>query len=196
MSNSVFPALTGLTFPVEKTPIWSTKVQTAVSGKETRLGFWTYPIWQYSINYSFLRSDNVNAELQSLVGFYNAHLGSFDSWLFNDPDDNLAVDQNFGTGDSATTLFQLARSYGGSYEPVKAVQSVTNVKINGATTAAYTLDTSTGLITFTTPPIAGAVLTWSGAFYWRCRFLDDQMTVSKFMAQLWETQTLKFQSIK
>ena len=30
---------------------------------------------------------------------------------------------------------------------------------------------STGMVTFVTAPAAAAALTWTGAFYWRCRFL-------------------------
>lgn len=196
MSNAVFPALVGLKFPVEKTPVWSNKVQPARSGKETRLSFWSYPIWQYSIGYDFLRSDSVNLELQTLAGFFNARQGSYDDWLFNDPDDNSCTASFFGTGDGTTTAFQLARTWGGNSEPVRAVNTVSQVTKNGTPTAAYTLNANTGVITFTTAPTAGQTLAWSGTFYWRCRFMDDQTTLSKFMTNLWESQTLKFQSCK
>jgi uncharacterized protein (TIGR02217 family) len=196
MSNAVFPALTGLVFPVEKTPTWSTKVQTAASGKETRLSFWSYPIWQYSIGYDVLRSDAVNLELQTLLGFFNARQGAYDDWLFNDPDDNSCTANFFATGDGTTTAFQLARTWGGVLEPVRAVNAITQVTKAGSPTTAYTLNSNTGVITFNTAPGAGQALAWSGTFYWRCRFMDDQVTASKFMKNLWETQTLKFQSVK
>lgn len=195
MSNATFPTLLGLSYPVEKTPMWSTKIQTSVSGKETRLGFWSYPRWQYSIGFDVLRSDS-HAELQTLIGFFNARMGSYDDWLFLDPDDYIATDQVFATGDGTTTAFQLARTWGGWTEPVRAVLSMASVKVNGTPTGAYTVNTSTGVITFSSAPASGATLSWSGQFYWRCRFLDDQITASKFMKDLWETQTLKFQSLK
>lgn len=196
MSDAVFPTLPGLTYPVEKTAIWSTKIQTSVSGKETRLGYWSYPRWEYALRYSILRSDNVNAELQTLVGFFNARMGAYDDWLFLDPDDYIATNQVFATGDGTTTAFQLARTWGGWTEPVRAVLSVSSVKVNGTPTSAYTVNTSTGVITFTSAPTNGATLAWSGQFYWRCRFLDDQVTAAKFMKDFWETRTLKFQSLK
>lgn len=196
MSNALFPSLIGLTFPVEKTPVWSTKIQPCVSGKETRLNMWTYPIWQYEIGYDVLRSDNVHAELQTLVGFFNARRGAFDDFLFLDPDDFSSANQTFALGDGTTVTFQLARAYGGVTEPVRAVSSITNVKINSTTTAAYTINANAGTITFTTAPTAGAVLSWTGQFYWRCRFMDDQMTVSKFIQDFWESRSIKFQSVK
>jgi len=196
MSNALFPALVGLTYPVEKTAVWSTKIQPVVSGKETRIGFWSYPIWQYSIGYDILRSDDVNAELQSLLGFFNAHRGAFDDWLFYDPDDFAAVNQQFGTGDGTTTVFQLARSYGGVYEPVRATAGVAAVTDNGSAAGSYSLDATSGVITFAVAPANGHALRWTGTFYWRCRFMDDQITASKFMQNFWETKTLRFQSVK
>lgn len=196
MSNAIFPVLSGLSFPVEKTPNWSTKIQTSISGKETRLGLWSYPVWQFSIGYDFLRSDAVNQELQTLIGFFNARQGAYDSWLFLDPDDCTATNAAFATGDGTTRVFQLARSYGGWLEPVRAVVSVTSVQINGSSTSAYTIDPYSGVITFTAAPSVGAALTWSGTFYWRCRFMDDQQTVAKFMKDLWENKSVKFTSLK
>ncbi|WP_162987073.1 DUF2460 domain-containing protein [Sphingomonas paeninsulae] len=201
MSNAVFPALTGLTFPVVKTPMWSTKTQDSVSGKETRIGFWSYPKWKYSLAYDILRSDNVNLELQTLAGFYNARNGGFDTWLFNDPDDNSVTLQGFGIGDGASTNFQLTRSLGGYVEPVLAVNatSAPAIYINGTLKIGgtdYTLNVTTGLVTFTTAPAVSATLTWTGSYYWRCKFLDDSIDLSKFMQNLWELQTLNFQSVK
>lgn len=195
MSNAVLPALVGLNYPVIKTPQWSTKVQTTVSGKETRLNLWSYPIWKYTLGYDVLRSDSVNLELQQLIAFYNARSGSYDDWLFNDPDDNTVTNQSFGTGDGTTTAFQLQRAYGGYVEPVRGINAISSVKVNGTTTAAYSVS-ATGLLTFTTAPAAGAALTWSGTYYWRVRFMDDQIDVNKFADQFWELKALKFTSCK
>ena len=198
MSNIVFPTLAGLTFPVERNAVWMTKTQPAVSGKETRLNLWSYPRYEYTLSYDVLRSDSVNLEFQTILDFYNARQGAFDSWLFNDPDDNTATAQTFGTGDGATTAFQLARTLpgGGFSEPVKAVNTITQVTKNGTPTAAYTYVAATGVLTFTVAPTAGQVLAWTGTYYWRCRFMDDTFNLSKFANQFWETKTLKFQSLK
>jgi uncharacterized protein (TIGR02217 family) len=195
MSNAVLPALVGLNYPVIKTPRWSTKVQTTVSGKETRLNLWSYPIWEYTLGYDVLRSDAVNLELQQLVAFYNARSGSYDDWLFNDPDDNTATNQSFGTGDGTTTAFQLQRAYGGYVEPVRGINAISSVNVNGTTTAAYTVS-ATGLLTFTTAPAASAALRWSGTYYWRVRFMDDHIDLNKFANQFWELKTLRFTSCK
>ena len=196
MSNALLPTLKGMSFPVEKTPIWRTKTQSHVSGKETRLNLWSYPLWQWALRFEVLRSDAANLELQALVGFFNARQGSFDSFLFNDPDDNSVVAQAFGVGDGTTRAFQLNRTFGGWNEPVTAVNVISQVTVNGTPTTAYTLNAFTGVLTFTTAPAASAVLAWTGTYYWRVRFMDDQTTVSKFMTSLWENQGITFQSIK
>jgi len=196
MSNVVFPVLAGLQFPVKRSPVWKTKKQVSASGKEARTAMWTYPVWNIQMGYEFLRDTTANDELKTLVGFFNARLGMWDDFFFSDPDDKTATDQGFGVGDGTTKTFQLARSYGGWTEPVRGVQSVTNVKVNGSTTVLYSMNINAGTITFTTAPANGALLTWSGVFYWRCRFSDDTNTFEKFMQNLWSAGTIKLVTLK
>jgi uncharacterized protein (TIGR02217 family) len=200
LSNAVLPTLPGMNFPVGRSPIWQTDVQYSVSGKRTSISNWTYPKWKYTIGFDVLRS-NALAELQQMVGFFNARQGRFDTFLFNDPDDNSVLLQGFGFGDGTTTKFQLARAYGGYVEPVLVVNSTPapQIYVNGTLKIGgtdYTLNVTTGLVTFVTAPANGTALTWTGAYYWRCEFLDDQIDPSKFMTQLWELKTLNFQSVK
>ena len=70
MSN-IFPDLPGLSWNRKKTPMWSTKIQTAASGKELRASYYSYPKWQFSLSYEVLR-DTGQAEIQSLIGLFNA----------------------------------------------------------------------------------------------------------------------------
>src|SRR5437667_11316720 len=119
MSTSVLPTLKGKGYEVVRTPIWSTSIQQFISGKELRINNgWTYPIYQWDIPYNFLRSDATNSELQSLLGFYNARNGSYDSFLYADSDDNSVTSQNIGTGNGSTLTFQLVRTFGAFVEPI------------------------------------------------------------------------------
>jgi len=198
VSNVLYPTLPGLTFGITKTPTWSSRVQTAVSGKEQRAAFWSYPIWQYSLVYEFLYADAVRSELQTLLGFFNARQGQFDSFLLDDPDDDAVARQMFGTGDGATTQFQLLRAYGGFIEPVSyvngapSIYAASTLKTPGTD---YTV-TSTGLVTFATAPVVGAPLTWTGSYYWRVRFATDKLETSKFMYQLWEAKKVDLMSVR
>lgn len=53
-----------------------------------------------------------------------------------------------------------------------------------------------GLANITPAPGAGAVLTWSGQFYRRCRFLGDRLDTEKFMAGLFAARRVEFISVK
>lgn len=200
MSNLVFPTLPGLIYPVKKTPSWSTNIQEAASGKETRVNFWSFPKWSWSLTFELLRDKPLISldELWTLAGFFNKHYGSYDSWLFNDPDDNTVTAQGFGTGDGVTTQFQLARTRGGFTEPVKDVNAAPAIYKAGVlqTLTTHYSVSATGLITFVAAPAAAAALTWTGTYYWRCRFLDDTVDFEKFASQMWESNEIKFVSVK
>lgn len=124
MSNDVFPTLPGLKWGTNKQPIWATKVLTAASGRETRGSFQSFPRWRFTLSYEFLRAGGGFSELQHLVGFFNQRMGSFDSFLYRDPNDYLVTDQELGTGDGSRVEYRLVRTLGGFVEPVLAPEDV------------------------------------------------------------------------
>ncbi len=143
MSTQIFPSLPGLGWSVKRTPQWKTRVQESISGKETRIADWSFPRWQWELTFEFLRQAGANQQAQSfagqtysefqlLAGFFNARQGMFDSFLYQDADDNAVTGQQFGTGDGTTTVFQLARAFGGFVEPILAPNSIANLYLAGA----------------------------------------------------------------
>jgi uncharacterized protein (TIGR02217 family) len=181
--------------------MFNTKIQRAASGKEYRAAFMLTPLTTFKLPYEFLRDASSNLEVQQLVGFWRARLGSFDSFLHTDPADCVVTDQNFGTGTGSAAVFPLIRTYGaGGFTAddfVQNVNSITNIKDNGtpvvqgAGAGKYTID-SLGNVTFGTAPTAGHALTWSGAYYYRCRFLVDTLDYRNFMVGLWDLSQLQF----
>lgn len=196
MSNAIFPSFQGQSWPVTREAIWSSQIQSSVSGKETRIAFWSYPIYEYTINFEVLKSIGPLSDLENILGFYNLKQGAFDDWLFEDNYDSSALDQPFGIGDGSSKVFQLTRSYGGYTEPVRAVKTLTSVKVNGILEPNTTLDWTVGKITFSNAPALGALLTWSGIFYWRCRFKEDKLSHTRMMLGLNEIKSLKFRTLK
>lgn len=198
MTNAVFPTLAGLGWNVRRTPQWKTRVQEAISGKEVRIADWSFPRWQWELTYDFLRGDAAHAEFQALAGFFNQRQGMFDSFLYEDADDNAVAGQQLGLGDGATTNFQLIRTFGGFIEPIIAPNVVSAVYLAGVaqTPGGYSIDAATGLLTFTTAPAAGAPVTADFSFYFRCRFSEDSMDFEKFMSQLWQAKKVGFISLK
>lgn len=199
MSNAVFPSLPGLAWPIGKTPMWKTPLQRAASGREVRIALQTYPLWRFTLSFNLLRSGTragqAYTEYQTLADFYLARQGSYDSFLFDDASDDSVTDMPFGTGDGNTAAFQLARTLkaSGFAEPVMNLNgSVTNVKSNGNTVnpANYSVSSS-GLVTFNSAPAANAALTWTGAYYYRARFEEDERDFEQFMNQLWQSGSVK-----
>lgn len=130
MSNEIYPALPGLTFGVQRNVLAPpVTVKTTPSQREYRARDATLPRYRYVLMYEFLRSSAVEAELQSLVGFFNTHGGSFDDFLFDDPDDHAATANAFGIGDGSTVGFQLLRSFGAFAEPVRDLNGAPTITI-------------------------------------------------------------------
>lgn len=202
MSNNIFPttSLKGITFSSFKTPTGARRMQRAVSGRELVVSDYANPIWNFKVMFSFLRDCPVGlitSELRLLMNFYNYHLLSADTFLYQDRDDYTVTDEPLGTGNGTKTQFQLVRRLyaGGFAEDIIAPNTITNVKLAGTPTVAYTLDTSTGVITFNSPPGLGVAVTASFTYYFRCRFMDDAVEFERFAHQFWTVKELGFGSV-
>ena len=205
--TAIFPTLPGLGWSVTKMPRFAGRVQTAISGRELRVLDQPNPVWTWTLTYSLLR-DRWDArgaagpgaghdELRTLAGFFLQQQGTFQPFLFDDPTDNAIAGQVIGTGDSGSTGFQLVRSMGGFAEPITAPNAVTAIRFNGVRqdAAGYTVDATTGLVTFATPPPAGQVITADFTYRFRVRFADDSAEFENFMYQLWQLKQIKLQSV-
>lgn len=196
MSNSVLPSFPGLAWNVVRKPIFNTVTKKSVSMREFRASLTAYPLYQYKLTYEVLRARSALTEMQQLAGFFMQRSGSFDTWLYTDPDDNTVTAQGFGTGDGTTLAFQLVRSFGGFTEPVYDLNGSPSIYKAGTLQSSGVTISSTGLVTFTVAPTPGQALTWTGSYYFRCRFLADQLEFNQFMKQFWELRTMEFITVK
>jgi uncharacterized protein (TIGR02217 family) len=208
MTDTYPGSLPGLTFDNVKTPIFSTRVLTAASGKEQRSANWSYPIWKFSLAYEFLRSDSVNYELQTLLGFCLKHQGMALNFYYSDPTDNTVTGQQIGIGDGTTTTFRLFRTFGaGGFtfnEPISYAPTITHVYKDGvsqATPVVWSPATSTNgygqdSIQFVAAPANGVVITADFTFNFTCRFLQDSLDFSYLMTNFWDLKKIEFQSVK
>jgi uncharacterized protein (TIGR02217 family) len=198
MSNAIFPQFAGLKIDRTKTPEWKTIVHQAVSGKESRAAFMSFPIYNFVLSYEVLRADTAHNELNQIMSFYNERQGSFDSFLYNDPYDNTVTNQTFGTGTGTQTKFQLVRNQFNWIEPVQNVEGTPTIKKNGTTLTVgtdYTIGT-TGIVTFTVAPALNDILSWAGLFYYRVRFENDTQDFEQFTYNLWEAKTINLRTVK
>lgn len=194
MGNEVYPVLPGRTWDTTMRPLFNTKILRAVSLNEFRASFSATPVYQMKLSYDVLRDRTINGtvydEFRPLIGFFMARHGRFDSFLYNHPNDNTAVTEEFGTGDGLTANFNLARTLGPFTERVANVNVLDEIYINGTPTEAFTIS-ATGMVMFDPPPFEDDVLTWSGTYYYRCRFVNDEQEFNQFMDRLWNSKAVE-----
>ena len=201
MSTAILPSLVGLGFDVVRTPQWDTIVQESLSGKETRIARQTYPRWKWELTYNVLRSGSYG-ELQQLAGFFNARQGKFDSFLYQDVDDNSVTGQQISTGDGVTTSFQLIRNFGGFLEPILAPNLVSHVYLNGVvqSSSSYSVaswgNSNAGIITFNSAPASGIVITADFSYYFPVRMSEDSVSFNMFISRHYKTKKFGFISVK
>lgn len=194
MSNQILTPLVGMKWPFTRGNKFSTTIKTAVSGREYRTQNWSYPKYEWKLDYEVLRETSSFVEMRYLMGFVNARGGSFDSFLYADPDDYTVTAQVLGTGDGTTTQFQLVRAWGGYVEPVYNLNGTASIFVNGVLktiTTDYTISAA-GLVSFVAAPGAALPVTATFSFYWRVRFNKDGFDFSQMMQKLWQLNGLGF----
>ncbi|MEI7443261.1 MAG: DUF2460 domain-containing protein [Burkholderiales bacterium] len=194
MSSLVFPTLPGIAWPVKRIPRWKTHKGYSASGRRFATTYYSYPIWGFKLKAEFLRSA-VLAEAESLMSFFNQLAGGYDYFLFTDPDYNSVTAQQIGVGNGTQTDFALLRTIASFSEPVGEKNAIGSVTINGTPTAAYSL-VDNRIVRFNTAPSAGQVLRWTGTYYMRCEFMDDELVFEEFMNGFHSVDSIEFQTVK
>ncbi len=180
-----------LSFGSRGGPRFSTNVVVTASGHERRNQEWADARAEYDIA-TGIRSSR---DLAELLDFFRARQGRafgfrFKDWLDHSsarrPDEApTPFDQPLGTGDGSTLSFALVKHYGAATgDPqirriTRPVVGSVRVAIDGAeATGGWSVDHATGIVTFDTPPAAGAVLTAGFAFDVPVRFASDRLDIS------------------
>jgi uncharacterized protein (TIGR02217 family) len=168
-------------------PARRTEIVTLVSGHEERNSPWAGSRRSYNAGYGVKSL----ADIESVIHFFEARRGRLYGFRFRDPFDwkscalagaPQAEDQEIGTGDGAETAFQLAKTYasgGAAYARriAKPVAGSVLAAIDGAP-AAFGVDEATGIVTFETPPAAGAIVTAGFLFDTPVRFDTDALRIN------------------
>ena len=170
-------------------PRFSTEVVITASGHERRNQDWLEARAEYDLA-GGIRSE---ADLETLIAFFRARAGRAFGFRFKDWADCSsaaagaaigASDQTIGSGDGATTGFQLVKSYGdGAATHVRAIRKpvagTVRVALDGVEqTSGWSVDDTTGVVSFDTPPPPGAAITAGFEFDVPVRFAEDRIAVS------------------
>jgi len=172
---------TDISYGAKGGPGYSTGVVTTDSGWEQRNINWEQGRCEYDVSYGI----KSQAQMQRLITFFRARKGKGYGFRYKDWLDYKAVDQTIGTGDASTTAFQLIKVYEDDlgYSETrtinKPVENTVVIYLDGVfQDSGWSVDTTTGIITFTTVPSTGAVVTADFEFDVPVRFDIDKMPVS------------------
>lgn len=162
-----------IAFSAQGGPGFSTNVVTLASGFEARNINWSQT--RYEFDLAIPPRDQT--EVNEINAFFRNMQGKALGFRFRDWSDFEAM--NAPTESITTTEFQLLKSYvSGSYTNTRAIKKPvpgTVVVYVGGTeqTSGFTLDTATGVITFSSAP--SGTVTWSGQFDVPVRFDTDTL---------------------
>ncbi len=166
-----------------------TQIVELASGDEERNAAWANSRRRYDVSYGVRRAD----DLAAVVAFFEARNGRLHAFRFKDWSDYKsclpsavpgATDQIIGTGDGVTTTFQLTKTYasgGQSWARVisKPVAGTATVSLNEiALGAGWSVDATTGLVTFALPPGPGFTVRAGFEFDVPVRFDTDELPVT------------------
>lgn len=153
---------------------FSTTIIVLGSGYEQRNSNWSEARGRWQIGDRLYDRE----ELDYLINFFNAVRGAAIGFRFKDWSDHQGINELIGTGNGINTQFQLKKTYniGNLFTQrniKKPVANTTTVKVAGVDQiTGWALDTTTGIITFNSPPTGN--ITASFDFDIPVRFEQDK----------------------
>jgi uncharacterized protein (TIGR02217 family) len=163
-------------------PEWKTEIASLASGKEVRNAKWSSSKRRWDVGSAV----SSLADLQTLVGFFEARMGRLYGFRFRDPLDHSsaapdievsATDQLLGEGNGLRTEFQLCKHYGDFVRGIsKPIPETVRVSVDGVERYwGWALDSDSGEVRFTLPPTQGSEV--RAGFEYDCpvRFESDQI---------------------
>ena len=166
-----------------------TQIVELASGDEERNASWANSRRRYDVAYGIRRSD----DLAAVVAFFEARNGRLHGFRYKDwadyksalPSQAIsATDQQIGTGTGSQQTFQLAKRYtSGAQTWVRAITKPVAGTVRVALgmveqMSGWTVDTTTGVVTFTTAPAGGVIVRAGFEFDVPVRFDSDTLDVT------------------
>ena len=171
-----------------------TQIVALASGDEERNASWADSRRRYDVSYGIRRADDLSA----VIDFFEARNGRLYGFRFKDWSDYKSclpsqppspTDIMIGTGDGTTTDFHLVKKYtsGGTTWTRTIAKPVTNtvrIAFDGVEqvpgsggSASWSVDTTTGIVTFDVAPASGVVIKAGFEFDVPVRFDTDMIDV-------------------
>jgi uncharacterized protein (TIGR02217 family) len=168
-------------------PRYKTQTVVVESGREDRAVSWSSPLWTFRLSRTLHSADD-NTLLKT---FFLNRKGRGIGFRFKDWSDYKVSAGVIGTGTGSKTAFQLIKKYPFN-DPVNGTASTFDRKItkpvkntlsvyNNAvlvSPANYTIDWTTGMVTFNTAPVNGNIISANFEFDVPVRFDTDFLNIS------------------
>src|SRR5690606_38072501 len=166
-----------------------TRIVELASGDEERNSPWADSRRRYDAAYGIRRAD----DLAAVVAFFEARHGRLYGFRWKDWSDYKsclpsalpsATDQIIGEGDGSTTQFQLVKVYASGAQSysrriVKPVAGTVLLALDGiAQGSGWSVDPSTGVVSFAAAPGNGVIVTAGFEFDVPVRFDTDRLDVT------------------
>ena len=161
-------------------PEFATNVVATASGYEQRNINWSAARGRWDVASGLKKQ----TQLDTLIAFFRARKGRAYGFRFKDWTDFKATAQALGSGNGTIKTFQLIRTYssGGNTDVrtiTKPVAGTVKIYLAGVLQASgWSVNTTTGVITFTTAPENGVAVSADYEFDVPVRFDTDRMAVT------------------
>ena len=184
-----------------------TQVVELASGDEERNASWANSRRRYDVAYGIRRAD----DLAAVVAFFEARNGRLHGFRYKDWADYksclpsqaiTATDQQIGTGTGSQQTFQLAKRYASGAQTwvrtiTKPVAGTVRVALSMVEQmSGWTVDTTTGVVTFTTAPTNGVIVRAGFEFDVPVRFDSDTLDVTLDFERLGSITTIPLLEIR
>ncbi|CAJ0851705.1 hypothetical protein AMST5_00458 [freshwater sediment metagenome] len=166
-----------------------TEIVTLGSNRESRNARWAHSRRRYEAGYGV----KTLAQLAGVIAFFEERRGRLYGFRWRDRADFASCapgatvgpgDQQIGSGDGVQRVFQLTKTYGGVFAPYirsisKPVAGSVRIAVNGVerTGSQFSVDGTTGLVTFGAAPPSGATVTAGFHFDVPVRFDTDYLEI-------------------
>ncbi len=171
-------------------PEYTTDIVISTSGHEQRNINWS----QARLRYNVAKGVKTKDQLAALIAFFRARKGRAYGFRFKDWSDFSATQEVIGTGNGVQTQFQLVKRYvSGATQETRVIGkpvagSVSMYKNAVLQTSGVSVNSTTGIVTFSTPPANAVTITASFEFDVPVRFDTDRLvaTMDSFATHSWD----------
>lgn len=171
-------------------PRWRTEVVIRRNASEKRNAVWSQPLSRFNARNGIETMD----QLGQIITFFHARNGRGRGFLYKDWSDYTTgqfntgsptfADCNIGTGNGSTVAFQMKKFYVSG--PVSQSYNIYKPKLNTVLVGlagiqqltGWTVNYTTGILTFTVAPGIGVAITIGCEFYKPVRFDVDELVVN------------------